>query len=152
LVFESKEAFLSEALSDLWNEWVLWGYDGRPVAADFETVLDVCRRLFRVNKRKTLFGRVLKKTFGNSTFVLDSLLAASTPAFMAVAPQSSVEIDDFDTRFAMFTACLVGIFQGVFVSEKFSPDDADKALRVSLSIWNLNQSQAEQLTSQPISV
>lgn len=145
--FGSKDAFLAEALNELWNDWVLWAYNGRPVGGDLETMLEVCRKLFRIDQSHTLFGRVLNKTFQNTTFVLDAIRPAAEQAFKDAAKKSGLESEAFDTRFDLWSYCLVGIFHGVFVSKKLSPEAADKALRVSLSIWNLSKAQANKLTS-----
>ena len=148
--FHSKEEYLREALEQIWQEWILWAYDGRPQGRDIETMLDVCRKMYRLDPSNTLIGRVLSKALRDSTFVLDALRPSATTAFKDAAQKIGLDSDDFDTRLDMWAHCLVGIFQGVFVTKKLSPEDADKALRVSLSIWNLNKTQAEQLTSRPI--
>jgi hypothetical protein len=42
-------------------------------------------------------------------------------------------------------------FQGAPVTKKMSPEDADKAQRISLSIWGFDEKLAEALTTKPIS-
>ena len=148
--FHSKEEYLKEALEQIWQEWIVWAYDGRPQGGDIETMLDVCRKMYRINPSHTLIGRVLSKTLRDATFVIDALRPSATGAFRDAAQKMGLDSDDFDTRLEMWAHCLVGIFQGVYVTRKLSPEDADKALRVSLSIWGLNKTQAERLTSRPI--
>jgi hypothetical protein len=106
--------------------------------------------MYRINPSHTLIGRVLSKALRDSTFVLDALKPSAMGAFKDAAQKLGLDSDDFDTRLEMWAHCLVGIFQGVYVTRKLSPEDADKALRVALSIWGLNKTQAERLTSRPI--
>ena len=47
------------------------------------------------------------------------------------------------------THALSGIFKGVFVTNKLSPEEADKALAISLLIWGFDEKTAEKLTSKP---
>lgn len=148
--FHSKDEYLKEALEQLWREWLLWAYDGRPEGADIETMLDVCRKMYRLDPSNTLIGRVLSKTMRDSTFVLGALKPSAEGAFKNAAQKMGLDSDDFDTRLEMWAHCVVGIFQGVFVTKKLSPGEADRALKVSLSIWGLNKTQAEKLTSRPI--
>jgi AcrR family transcriptional regulator len=148
--FHSKEEYLKEALEQLWREWILWAYDGRPVAGDIETMIDVCRKMYRLDPSNTLIGRVLSKTLKDSSFVLTALKDSSTAGFKDAAHRAGLDSDDFETRLEMWSHCLVGIFQGVFVTKKMSHEEADNALRVALSIWSLNKTQAEKLTAKPL--
>ena len=148
--FHSKDEYLKEALEQLWREWLIWAYEGRPVAGDIETMIDVCRKMYRLDPSHTLIGRVLSKTLKDSSFVLGALKDSSTAGFREAAHKAGLDSDDFDTRLEMWSHCMVGIFQGVFVTRKMSHEEADKALRVALSIWSLNKTQAEKLTSNPI--
>lgn len=148
--FHSKDEYLKEALEQIWTEWILWAHDGRPYGGDFETMIDVCRKMYRLDPSNTLIGRVLSKTFHNTAFVLEALKHTARAEFEEAAKKDGLDLDDFETRLDMWSHCLVGIFQGVFVSKRMTPDDADKALRVSLSIWSLNKTQAEKLTSRTI--
>ena len=53
-------------------------------------------------------------------------------------------------RFDVWTHSVLGIFQGVFVTQKLSLKDADKELRISLLLFGLDEAQAERLTSKPM--
>ncbi len=127
-----------------------FGGDGRPAGSDLETMFEVCRKMFRIDQTHTLFGQVLSKTFNDSNFVIEALETTAKGSFTKAAQKSGLETEDFETRLDMWSHCLFGIFQGVFVTKKLTPDAADIALRVSLSIWNLSKAQAAKLTSRPI--
>lgn len=148
--FESKDEYLKEALNDIWLEWVLWAYDGRSQGEGIETKIDVCRKLFRVNKTHTLLGRILSKTLNDSSFVLDAIRPNAAKSFAAAVRKDGLEPKDLDIRLELWAQAVTGIFQAVFVTKKFSPETADKALRISLAIWGIDGEQAEALTSRPL--
>ena len=149
--FESKELYLKEALTDIWEEALLQAYDGRSPGEGIETKLDVCRKLFRINQTNSLLGRVLSKTLSDGSFVIEALRPNAENSFKDAARKVGLNLKDFDTRMEVWSHALVGIFQGVFVTKKMSPKDADKALSISLSIWGLDEKLAEKLTTKPIS-
>lgn len=148
--FDSKDAYLKEALATIWDEWVSLAHDGRPMGQDLEIFLEVCRTLFRLDRTNTLLGRVLNKTLNDSHFVIDAVKGSAGESFKNALEKSGYAQDEFETRLNMWAYCLAGIFHSVFVSGKFSTDDADAALRVSLLLWGLNEAQAQKLTSTPI--
>jgi hypothetical protein len=113
-------------------------------------MIEVCRKLFRVHPTKTLFGKVMGQTLSDSAFVIQALRSSGSESFKGAAQKSVVDNDDFETKVDIWAYCLAGIFHGVFVSKKYSAEDADAALRMSLAIWGLNKSQAAKLTSKPI--
>jgi len=148
--FDSKDAYLKEALATIWDEWVSLAHDGRPMGQDLEIFLEVCRTLFRLDRTNTLLGRVLNKTLNDSHFVIDAVKGSAGESFKNALEKSGYAQDEFETRLNMWAYCLAGIFHGVYVSNKYSAEDADSALRMSLAIWGLNKTQAEKLTSKPI--
>jgi AcrR family transcriptional regulator len=150
--FGSREEFLKEALDSVWQEWILWAYDGRPEGENLETMMEVCRKMFRINRTHTLFGQVLNKTFNDSSFVFDALRPSVVSVFKSAAKRGGFDSDDFEMRIELWGHCVVGIFQGVFVTEKLSPEQADKALRVSLTILNLDKKLIDEVTSKPIKI
>jgi AcrR family transcriptional regulator len=149
--FGSKELYLKEAMTDIWEEALLQAYSGRSPGEGIETKLDVCRKLFRINQSNSLLGRVLSKTLSDGSFVIEALRPNAETSFKDAARKGGLNLKDFDTRMEVWSHALVGIFQGVFVTKKMSPKDADKALSISLSIWGFDEKLAEKLTTKPIS-
>ena len=148
--FDSKDAYLKEALAHLWQEWVLLAHNGRPQGQDLETFLEVCRTLFRIDRTSTLLGQVLSKSMDNSPFVIDALRDSGGEPFKEALEKNGLYTDEFEIRLELWAYCLAGIFHGLYVGDKMSPEDADNALRISLSIWGLTSAQAEKLTSAPM--
>jgi AcrR family transcriptional regulator len=148
--FDNKEALFSEALHHMWRDWVDWAHDGRSKDESIETMLDVCRKLFRANQTHPKFARVLRNTLDNPAFVIQAVKDDGTTALRRVAKLSGLEASEFDKRLNLWTYCLAGILHGVFVTGELSPADADLSLRMSLSLWNVSPEVASQLTSTPI--
>jgi AcrR family transcriptional regulator len=148
--FESKELYLKEAVKDIWEEAVFRAYDGRSAGESVETTLDVCRKLLRINRTNSLLGQVLSKTLNDGSFVIEALWPNAVNTFKEVARKDGLNLKDFDTRVEVWAHALSGIFQGVFVTNKLSPEEADKALAISLLIWGFDEKTVEKLTSKPI--
>jgi AcrR family transcriptional regulator len=148
--FGSKEDYLREALHHTWRQWVTRFYNGRREGESFLTMVDVCRKLFRVNRDMSTLGRVLRKALEDTPFVMAAIKPSSAVAFKEMLWKSGLEFDEFERRMDMWSFCIAGIFQDIFVTGKLSPEEADKALGVSLSIWNIPADQAAKLTSRPL--
>jgi AcrR family transcriptional regulator len=150
--FDSKDVYLKEALSDIWREGLIWAYDGRSPGEGVETKIEVCRRLFRIKQHNALLGKVLSKTLNDPVFVIEAIRPSAEKSFREAARKGGLNLKDFDIRMDLWANVLAGIFQGVFVSQKLSPEEADKALRISLAIWGFDEIQAEAITSKPINL
>lgn len=150
--FGSREEYLKEALDSFWQEWVQWAYDGRPEGENLETMMDVCRKMFRINQTHKLFGQVMNKTFNDSNFVIDALRPSVISVFKGAAKKGGFDSEDLEMRIELWGHCMVGIFQGVYVTEKLSAEEADKALRVSLTLLKLDQKLIEEITSKSIKI
>lgn len=148
--FESKELYLKEAIKDIWEEALLRAYHGRSPGESIETTLDVCRKLLRISRTNSLLGQVLSKTLNDGSFVVEAVGPNGVNSFKEAARKGGLHLKDFDTRVEVWTYALSGIFQGVFVTNKLSPEEADKALAISLLIWGFDEKTAEKLTSKPI--
>ena len=59
--FYNKETLFKEALAEAWREWIDWAHGGIPADENFETMIDVCRKLFRAAKTHPEFSRVISK-------------------------------------------------------------------------------------------
>ncbi len=148
--FETKDALLSLAFEQIWQEGVHWAYDGRPPGEDFQTVMTTARRLFRIRNVRPLLARVLRNTMKNPAFAIDLAWSAGASAFTRAAQTSGISVADAERRLYLFAQCYAGILQGLFVSEELSPEDADVLLGISLSLFEVPRAQAEKLTSAPL--
>jgi AcrR family transcriptional regulator len=148
--FGSKEAMFSQALAQIWREWLEWAHDGIPVDESFDVMIDVCRKLFRAKQTHPLFSQILSKTLDNPQFVIDAVTADSLPALEAVALLGRLNKAEFEKRTRLFSYCLAGILHGVYSTHELSPSDADLSLEIALAIWGLSPDAARGMTSRPL--
>jgi AcrR family transcriptional regulator len=148
--FGSKEAMFSQALAQIFREWLEWAHGGVPADESFDLMIDVCRRLFRVQKTHPQFSQILGKTLDTPRFVIDAVIADSLPALEAIARRGLVNNTEFNKRTRLFAYCLAGILHGVHTTKELSPADADVSLEIALAIWNLSPDAARAITSRPL--
>lgn len=148
--FGSKEAMFSQALAQIFREWLEWARDGRPTGESLDVVIDVCRKLFRVQQTHPLLSQILGKTLDNPGFVIDALMADSRPTAEAMARRGHFSNVEFDKRVHLFAYCVAGILHGVHATHELSPADADVSLEIALAIWSLSPDAARAVTSHPL--
>ena len=149
--FGSKEALLTEALSQMWQEWLVEAYDGKQPGESFDDMVDVCRKLFRVQKTHPLFAQVLNKTLKDPSFIVAAVGAQGRSTLKKTAGLGGLELSDFDKRVSLFTHAIAGIMQDVHVTKELAPTEADVSLAIALSLWNLSPAESSRLTSRPLS-
>jgi AcrR family transcriptional regulator len=148
--FGSKEAMFSQALAQIFREWLEWARDGRPTGESLDVVIDVCRKLFRVEQTHLLLSQILGKTLDNPGFVIDALMADSRPVAEAMARRGHFSNVEFDKRVHLFAYCIAGILHGVHTTHEHSPAEADLSLEIALAIWGLSSEAARAVTSRPL--
>lgn len=148
--FESKEKLFSEALDQIWQEWLIWAYEGKPVGESFQAMITVYRKLFLVGETHPLLSSILKNNLGSPDFLIQAVQGKSLEDLKKVVVQGHLSEDAFEQRVLLWTYCLVGILHGVHVNKTLSPSQADEALEIALSIWNLSPAKAKKLVSYPI--
>ena len=148
--FGNKETMFSLALAQIFREWLEWAHDGIPADESLEVMIDVCRKLFRVQQSHPLLGQILGKTLDTPSFVIEALIADSLPAIEGVARLGQVSTAEFEKRTRLFAYCIAGILHGVHTTHELSPSDADLSLEIALAIWGLSPEAARAITSRPL--
>jgi len=148
--FGSKESLFTEALAQMWREWLDWAHGGIPVDESLDVMIDVCRKLFRVEQTHPQFSQILSKTLDSPRFVIDAVTADSLPALEAIARLGLLTNAEFEKRTRLFSYCLAGILHGVHATHELSPSDADVSLEIALAIWRLDPDAARDITSRPL--
>lgn len=148
--FGSKEAMFSQALAQIFREWLEWAHNGVPADESLGIMIDVCRKLFRIQQTHPLLGQIVGKTIDNPRFVIDAVMADSLPALEAIARLGHLNNDEFDKRTRLFSYCIAGILHGVHATRELSPADADLSIEIALAIWNLSPEAARAVTSRPL--
>ena len=149
--FYNKETLFKEALAEAWREWIDWAHGGIPTDENFETMIDVCRKLFRAAKTHPEFSRLISKSLSYPGFVIAAVQADGLPALKKVARLGGLTKSDFDKRTRLFSYCIAGILHGVHTTNELSPADADVSLGIALGIWNISPEKAKSIISRPLS-
>ena len=148
--FESKDALLSEALSDAWQEFMLWAHGDEIPGSSFQGMIDVFRKLLRAKQSHPQFSRILKNTLSDSSFVLDAVRPMALAVIGKAASKEELASDQFEERVYLWGYSLSGIMNGVFVTEALSPEKADDSLAISLQILDFSKAKAKKLVSHPL--
>jgi AcrR family transcriptional regulator len=150
--FGSKEAMFSQALAQIFREWLEWAHDGIPADESLEVMIDVCRKLFRVQQSHPWLGRILGKTLDTPSFVIEALIADSLPAIEGVARLGQVSTAEFDKRTRLFAYCIAGILHGICTTQEMTAKDADLSLEIALALWGLAPDEAKAITSRSLEI
>jgi len=148
--FASKEVLFAEAMSEIYQRWVIWAYNGKPRGGSLETTLETGRKLFWVKQSHPLFAKILQNTLRDPTFVITANKNAAEAVFKNHAELGVLNKEDFDKRFIIWSYAYAGILTSVHVTEELSPTQAEESLGLALSIWGLSEAKAKKLMSRPL--
>jgi len=148
--FASKEVLFAEAMSEIYQRWVIWAYNGKPRGGSLETSLDTGRKLFWVKQSHPLFAKILHNTLRDPTFVITANKNAAEAVFRNYAELGVLNKEDFDKRFIIWSYAYVGILTSVHVTQELSPTQAEESLGLALSIWGISEAKAKKLMSRPL--
>ena len=148
--FPTKELLFSEAISEIYQGWIIWAYNGAPLGGSLETTLDTARKLFWVKQSHPLFAKILHNTLRDPSFVIASVKIGAEAVFRNYANLGILEKEDFDKRFILWSYCFAGIMTAVHLTEEISPTQAEESLGIALSIWGISEAKAKKLISRPL--
>jgi AcrR family transcriptional regulator len=148
--FASKEVLFAEALSEIYEKWVIWAYNGTPPGGNFESTFDTGRKLFWIKQSHPLFAKILHNTLRDPSFVIMATKTGAESVFKKYAELGILNNKDFDKRFILWTYTYAGIASSVHVTETLSPKQAEEALEIALSIWGISEAKAKKLMSRPL--
>ena len=149
--FESKDQLFVEALSQMWHEWVGWAFTQSSTKEPFEAVIESSRRLFRVKQTHPHFAQVLHNTLREMPdFIFLADGGVGKMVLSRIASSDKIKSEDFEQRFVIWSNILAGLVHSVIVTENFSPDEADIALGIGLSVWGISEAKAKKLVSRAL--
>jgi AcrR family transcriptional regulator len=148
--FESKDALLSEALSDAWQEFMLWAHGDEIPGSSFQGMLNVFRKLLRSEQSHPHFARILKNTLSDTSFVVNAVRPLALATIKTAASKEEIAVDQFEARVYLWGYSLAGIMSAVFVTRELSPKKADDSLAISLQILDFSKAKAKKLVSSPL--
>jgi AcrR family transcriptional regulator len=148
--FESKEVLFSEALNEMYQRWIIWAYNGKPLGGSLETTLETGRKLFWVKQSHPLFAKILHNTLRDPSFVIAATKHGAESVFKNYADLGILKKEDFDQRFILWSYCYAGILTSVHLTGELSPTQAEESLGIALSIWGITDAKAKKLMSRPL--
>lgn len=149
--FENKDQLFIEALGEAWVGFLIWSSQINTPGDRFERTLDIGRRVFWARQTHPLFAQMLHNCLNDmSEIVILSDKGEGKRAFRAIAASGELKEDDFDERYVLWTSLYVGLLKSVFVAEELSPEEANVAYGIGLSVWGVSEAKAKKIVSRPL--
>ena len=148
--FSNKEALFTEAFSQMWEEWIQWSNETKSPGDPLETVLDAGRKLFRIKKHDPMLAQVLHNVLQDPEFAINAVQGEGSKAFTALAKRGAINSEDLEERLILWQYIYAGICISLYVTERISPEEADVAFGIGLSVWGISEAKAMKITSRPL--
>ena len=149
--FENKDQLFIEALGEAWVGFLIWSSEIKTPGDRFERTLDIGRRVFWARQTHPLFAQMLHNCLNDmSEIVILSDKGEGKNAFRAFAASGELKEDNFDERFILWNNLYNGLLKSVFVTEELSPEEANVAFGIGLSVWGVSEAKAKKIVSRPL--
>ena len=148
--FSNKEALFTEAFSQMWEEWIQWSNETKSPGEPLETVLDAGRKLFRIKQHDPMLAQVLHNVLKDPEFAINAVQGEGSKAFTALAKMGAIKSEDLEERLILWQYIYAGICISLYVTERFSPEEADVAFGIGLSVWGISEAKAKKIISRPL--
>jgi AcrR family transcriptional regulator len=149
--FENKDQLFIEALAEAWVGFLIWSSEIKTPGDRFERTLDIGRRVFWARQTHPLFAQMLHNCLNDmSEIIILSDRGEGKKAFRAFAASGELKEDNFDERYVLWTSLYVGLLKSVFVTEDLSPEEANVAFSIGLSVWGVSEAKAKKIVSRPL--
>jgi len=148
--FANKEVLFSEALNELWEEWLNWSGQTRTPGEPLENVLDAGRKLFRIKQHDPILAQVLHNAVKDPQFAMKALQGEGDKAFITLAKMGAIKSEDLEERLILWKNIYTGICVSLYGNEEISPEEADVALGIGLSVWGISEAKAKKIISRPL--
>ena len=148
--FANKEVLFSEAFSQLWEEWVSWSGQTKTAGEPLENVLDAGRKLFRIKQHDPILAQVLHNVVKDPQFAMQALQGEGDKVFTTLAKMGAIKSDDLQERLILWKNIFTGICISLYGNEEISPEEADVALGIGLSVWGISEAKAKKIISRPL--
>ena len=148
--FSNKEALFTEAFSQMWEEWIQWSNETKSHGEPLETVLDAGRKLFRIKQHDPMLAQVLHNVLQDPEFAINAVQGEGSKAFTALAKMGAIKSEDLEERLILWQYIYAGICISLYVTERISPEEADVAFGIGLSVWGITEAKAKKIISRPL--
>jgi AcrR family transcriptional regulator len=148
--FNNKEVLFAEALNQLWEEWLKWSGQTRSPGEPLENVLDAGRKLFRIKQHDPILAQVLHNAVKDPQFAMQALQGEGDKVFITLAKMGAIKSEDLEERLILWKNIFTGICISLYGNEEISPEEADVALGIGLSVWGISEAKAKKIISRPL--
>jgi len=148
--FDNKEVLFAEALNQLWEEWLNWSGQTRSPGEPLENVLDAGRKLFRIKQHDPILAQVLHNVVKDPQFAMQALQGEGDKVFTTLAKMGAIESEDLEERLILWKNIFTGICVSLYGTEEISPEEADVAFGIGLSVWGISEAKAKKIVSRPL--
>jgi len=148
--FDNKEVLFAEAFSQLWEEWIKWSNETRGPGEPLEMVLDTGRKLFRIKQHDPILAGVLHNVLKDPHFAMGAVQGEAAKVFRTLAKVGVVKSEDLEERLILWQYIYQGICISLYVTEEISPEEADVAFGIGLSVWGISEAKAKKIISRPL--
>jgi AcrR family transcriptional regulator len=150
--FENKDELFIQALAEMWIGWLQWSSSERAPGTRLETILDTGRKIFWAKKTHPLFANMLHNSLVEMpNFLILSDKGEGKKVFSELAASGELKQDDFEQRYVLWTNTYTGLLKSVFVYEELTPEEANVAFGIGLSVWGITEAKAKKIISRPLS-
>jgi len=148
--FANKEVLFAEALNELWEEWLTWSGQTRSPGEPLENVIDAGRKLFRIKQHDPILAQVLHNVVQDPQFAMNALQGEGSKVFTTLAKTGAIKSEDLEERLILWKNIFTGICVSLYGTEEISPEEADVALGIGLSVWGISEAKAKKIISRPL--
>jgi AcrR family transcriptional regulator len=150
--FENKDELFVQAIAEMWISWLQWSSSDRAPGTRLETILDTGRKIFWARKTHPLFANMLHNSLVEMpNFLILSDKGEGKRVFSELAASGELKKDDFEQRYVLWTNTYTGLLKSVFVNEELTPEEANVAFGIGLSVWGITEAKAKKIISRPLS-
>jgi len=149
--FENKDQLFIEALGEAWIGFLIWSNQFKAPGDRLERTLDSGRKLFWARQTHPQLAQMLHNCLDEmAEFLAQADNGEGKKAFYEIAKGGDLKLEDFDKRFMLWINIYNGILRSVFVTEEFTPEEANVAFGIGLSVWGISEAKAKKLISRPL--
>lgn len=148
--FNNKDVLFTEAFSQLWEEWINWSNETKSSGEPLEMVIDTGRKLFRIKQHDPILSEVLHNILKEPQFAMEAVQDEMIKVFRSLAKMGEVKSEEFEERLILWRQICAGIFISLYQTESISPEQADVAFGIGLSVWGISEDKAKKIISRPL--
>jgi AcrR family transcriptional regulator len=148
--FANKDVLFIEAFGQMWEEWIQWSNQTKSPGEPLETVLDAGRKLFRIKQHDPILAAALHNVLKDPLLATQAVEGEMAKVFRTLAKMGAIKSEDLEERLILWGYLYQGISISVYVTETISPEEADVAFGIGLSVWGISEAKAKKIIARPL--